>query len=367
MTPAAPSATQTTSRGLWWYAGVVMLIATAALAAFVFYFGGYAYLLSGDSASFTVEWSLAQARVHPEASVVVLGNSTAAEGFRPNWFKAHGSGAVALNLGVPSGWIFLWQRMLETAMSAGVHPRSVVVILTPEIISATDFDFLLNDLAMLKNVVSVSDLPRLAPYANSPRQYMEYAEAVVGRPVLFRAELRDFVTHPVGRLREAKHIHDWIHGFSAQSPMIETDNEFSICEAGPLRQMDQSIQKFTVENNPLLPNLARVKSGYDPRAHQPLRIDRHKQELLRRLLAEIEARHMTAFVTEAPFWDPDFDQYPEAYRREFSSTVQQLVREVPGAAYVPKLDVDCSMMLDTVHLNRKGGEIFTEYLRTRVL
>jgi hypothetical protein len=24
-------------------------------------------------------------------------------------------------------------------------------------------------------------------------------------------------------------------------------------------------------------------------------------------------------------------------------------------------------MLDTVHLNRKGGEIFTEYLRTRVL
>jgi hypothetical protein len=35
--------------------------------------------------------------------------------------------------------------------------------------------------------------------------------------------------------------------------------------------------------------------------------------------------------------------------------------------YLPKLDVDCSMMLDTVHLNRKGGEIFTEYLRTRVL
>jgi hypothetical protein len=25
------------------------------------------------------------------------------------------------------------------------------------------------------------------------------------------------------------------------------------------------------------------------------------------------------------------------------------------------------MMFDTVHLNRKGGEIFTEYLRTRVL
>ena len=38
-----------------------------------------------------------------------------------------------------------------------------------------------------------------------------------------------------------------------------------------------------------------------------------------------------AFVTEAPFWDPDFDQYPEAYRREFSSAVRQVVESVPGA------------------------------------
>jgi hypothetical protein len=360
-------ATQTNSRGLWWYAGLALLIATAALAAFVFYFGGYANLLSNDSASFTVEWSLAQARVHPEASVVVLGNSTAAEGFRPNWFNSHASGAVALNLGVPSGWIFLWQRMLETAMNEGVHPRSVVIMLTPEIISTTEFDFLLNDLAMLKTVVDTTDLPRLAPYATSPRQYMDYAEAVIGRPVLFRAELRDFVTHPIGRLREAKHIHDWIHSFNRESPMIETDNKFSVCQAGPLRELDQTIQKFTQENNPLAAELMRLKTGYAPRVHQTLRIDAHKKELLRRLLAEIEARHMTAFVTEAPFWDPDFDQYPDTYRKEFSSTVQQLVQSVPGATYLPKLDVDCSMMFDTVHLNRKGGEIFTEYLRSRVL
>ena len=362
MTPAAK-----TSRGWWFYAGVTALIATAAAAAFVFYFGGYSYLLSGDSASFTVEWSLAQARVHPDASVVVLGNSTAAEGFRPNWFKSHGSGAVALNLGVPSGWIYLWQRMLEAAMNGGVHPRAVVVMLTPEIISATDFDFLLNDLAMLKTVVDSSDLVRLAPYARSSRQYMDYAEAVVGRPILFRAELRDFVTHPIGRLREAKHIHDWVHSFNQQSPMIETDNKFSVCQAGPLHELDKTIEKSRGENSPLLGDFARVQAGYAARVHQPLHIDAHKTELLRRLLAEIAARHIAAYVTEAPFWDPDFDQYPEAYRRDFSSTVRELVQSVHGATYLPKLDVDCSMMLDTVHLNRKGGEIFTEYLRTRVL
>ncbi len=363
MTPA----TKVTARGGWWYAGLVLLIATAAVAIFVFYLGGYAYLLSGDSASFTVEWVLAQARVHPEASVVVLGNSTAAEGFRPNWFRSHGSGAVALDLGVPSGWIYLWQRLLETVMSSGVHPRAAVVMLTPETISTTDFDFLLNDLAMLKTVVDASDLVRLAAYAQSPRQYMDYAAAVAGRPLLFRAEMRDFVTHPIGRLREAKHIHDWMHTFGPQSPMVETHNEFSVCQAGPLRELDKTVEKLRGENSPLLANVVSLQAGYSVRLNQHLRVETYKTELLRRLLAEMAARHIAVYVTEAPYWDPDFDQYPETYRREFSSAVRQVVQSVPGATVVPKLDVDCSMMLDTVHLNRKGGEIFTEYLRTRVL
>jgi hypothetical protein len=367
LTPAVPPKAGKASHGWWWYAGLAALIATAALAIFVFYLGGYAYLLSGDSASFTVEWVLAQARIHPEASVVVLGNSTAAEGFRPNWFKSHGSGAVALDLGVPSGWIYLWQRMLEAAESSGVHPRAVVVMLTPEIISETSFDFLLNDLAMLKTVVDSRDLVSLAPYARTPRQYMDYAAAVVGRPILFRAEMRDFVTHPVGRLREAKHIHDWVRSFSPQAPMVETDNKFSVCQAGPLNELDKSIQTLRGENSPLLADVARVQAGYSVRVHQPLRVDPYKADLLRVLLAKIAARHIAVFITEAPYWDPNFDQYPEAYRREFSSAVGQIAQSVPGAIVLPKLEVDCSMMLDTVHLNRKGGEIFTEYVRTRVL
>jgi hypothetical protein len=363
--PAAPA--KETSRGARWYAGVGLLIATAAVAAFIFYFGGYSYLLSGNSASFTVEWVLAEIRVHPEAKVLVLGNSTAAEGFRPNWFRSHGSGDVALNLGVPSGWFFLYQRLFETALHSGVHPKSAVIMLTPESIAPTDFDFLLNDLAMLKTVIDTGDLVRLAPYAPNRVQYMDYVEDVVARPILFRAELRDFVTHPIGRLREAKHIHDWIHSFTTAAPMVETDNPFQVCQAGNLRQLDQTMAKLRAENSPLMPDLARVKDGYAARVHQPLKLDARKMELLRQLLAEIEARHVNAFVTESPFWDPDFDMYPESFRRELSAAVRMIVASVPGATYLPKLDVDCSMMLDTVHLNRKGGEIFTEYLRTRVL
>ena len=366
MTPS-PSAAKETSRGGWWYTGLALLSATAALAAFIFYFGGYSYLLSSDSASFTVEWVLAEARVHPEAKVVVLGNSTAAEGFRPNWFRSHGTGDVALNLGVPSGWIYLYQRLFETVLDTGVRPKSAVVMLTPEVISTVGFDFLLNDLTMLKTVVDTGDLVRLAPYAPTPVKYIDYAEDVVGRPILFRAELRDFVTHPIGRLREAKHIHDWVHSFTTAAAMVETDNKFEVCQAGDLRQLDQTIAKLTAENSALLPDFARLRTGYSGRLHPDLKLEARKMELLRRLLADIEARHVHAFVTEAPFWDPDFDQYPEPYRRDFSAAVRRIVASVPGATYLPKLDVDCTMMLDTVHLNRKGGEIFTEYLRTRVL
>ena len=371
MTPAAPPKVGPTvgksSRGRWWYVGVAALIATTAGAAFLFYFGGFEYLLSGDSASFSVELALAQARAHPEATVVVLGNSTAAEGFRPNWFKSHASGAVALNLGVPSGWIYLWQRMLETAIGAGAHPRAVVVMLTPEVISATGFDYLLNDLALLKIVLDSRDLAAVAPYARTPRQYADYAIPVLARPVLFRAEMRDFVARPIRRLREAKRIHDWFRSFQQQSPMIETNNEFSVCQAGPLKELDKTVDRLRKENSPLLGDFARLQTGYAGRAHVPLRIDADKTGRLRALIEEITARHIAVYVTEAPFWDPDFDQYPEAYRRDFSSTVRQVVDSVPGATLLPKLDVDCGMMLDTVHLNRKGGEIFTEYLRTRVL
>jgi hypothetical protein len=365
VTPAAPNGgpkVENVSRGRWWYAGVAALVATAVGAAFLFYFGGFEYLLSSDSASFSVELALAQARAHPEASVVVLGNSTAAEGFRPNWFKSHASGAVALNLGVPSGWIYLWQRMLVAAIGAGVHPRAVVVMLTPDVVSATDFDYLLNDLALLKIVLDPSDLARVAPYARSPRQYVDYAIPVLARPLLFRAEMRDFISRPIRRLREAKHIHDWFRSFHQQALLVETDNRFSVCQAGPLNALDKTMERLRGEKSPLLPDFARVQAGYAARAHVPLRIDAYKTGRLRALLAGIAGRHIAVYVTEAPFWDPDFDEYPETYRRDFSSTVRQVAESVPGVTLLPKLDVDCGMMLDTVHLNRKGGEIFTQYL-----
>src|SRR3954452_4356480 len=96
--------------------GLTLFTAALAGAAGLFYFGGYRALLSNRSASLQVELARAQSRAHPDASVVVLGNSTAAEGFLPQWFNTHSGGPKALNLGIASGSMFLFERILLMSM-----------------------------------------------------------------------------------------------------------------------------------------------------------------------------------------------------------------------------------------------------------
>ena len=73
------------------------------------------------------------------------------------------------------------------------------------------------------------------------------------------------------------------------------------------------------------------------------------------------------YIAEAPYYDPDFTQYPAEYRRTFFAFLVAVAKSLPGVTLLPALEADCSMMTDTLHLNRKGGELFTEYLRRRVL
>jgi hypothetical protein len=350
-----------------WYFGLISLLVLACMIAFVFYFGGYVYILSPDSASYSVQLALAQARVHNNARIIVLGNSTAAEGFRVNSFNERSRNKTALNLGVPSGWMYLWDEILNQAMEVGVRPDSVVIMLTPETISKTDFDFLRNDLAMLKVVEGSSDFSRLVPFVRSPVEYVKYASLIAARPILFRAEIQDLAIHPLKRLRDAKDALDWMRSFRRESEMVQTDNEFAVCDAEPLTSLPSTIEALRRKNDPRVADLERVQAGYAIRAGQKLQIDAHKVDLLRTTMENIARRHILVFVTEAPFYDPNFQQYPESYRRDFSAAVRQAVQSVPGAQLLPKLDADCTMMMDTVHLNRKGGEQFTEYLLTRVL
>jgi hypothetical protein len=110
-----------------------------------------------------------------------------------------------------------------------------------------------------------------------------------------------------------------------------------------------------------------VLAAYAPRAHQPLTIDGFEAKRFRRLLENFVARRIAVYVLNAPYYDPDRDQYPESFRSQIRRVISREVGAVRGATLLPDFASDCSQFFDTVHLNRKGGEQFTEYLRTRVL
>src|SRR5579863_808741 len=355
-------------RQAWSYAGSALFLSAVAGIAFLFYFGGFNSLLSNQSASLPVELGRAQSRAHPDASIVVLGNSTAAEDFLAQWFNARSPEEKALNLGVPSGHLFLFERMLALAMRQGVRPRKIILITTPEVLSLRpDFDFLMNDLTLLKTEIEARDFLRLREHTRDTGGYVKYASHLAVRPVLYRAELRDFFVHPRQRLEEAAAVRRWLAGFDRQTPMNESNDSFSVCDAGPLSKLKETIAELRHEGRDALANDdARVQAGYAVRVHQPLKVDAFETVRFRRVLARLSAV-APVYLTAAPFYDPDFEQYPRDYRDSASQTIRRVAAQIPGVSVVPDFASDCSVFFDTVHLNRKGGEQFTEYLRARVL
>ena len=110
--------------------------------------------------------------MHRDATIVVLGNSTAAEDFLAQSFRTHSPGVIALNLGVPAAHFYFYERILDVSMREGIRPKKIILILTPEVFSArSDFDFLLNDLTMLKTELNAADLTRLAGHTRDLRSY----------------------------------------------------------------------------------------------------------------------------------------------------------------------------------------------------
>jgi hypothetical protein len=343
----------------------LLLIAGAAL----FYFGGFNYLLSNQSSSFSVELALTQSRAHRDATVIVLGNSTAAEDFHANRFNARAHGETALNLGVPAAHLYFFDRILSASIAEGVRPQTVVLIVTPEILSLRpDFDYLLNDLTMLKTELNAGDLARLASHSRDLRAYLNYASYVAARPVLFRGELRDFFAHPTERLKEAAAIRGWLASFGPRSPMTETDNSFSVCDAGPLPALSQTIARLRRQGRAAeAADVERVLPGYAARVHQPLHVDAFETRRFRRLLQRLAARSRAVFVVPAPYYDPDYDQYPLDYRRSEEQTIREVAAGIPKVKLLPPFSADCRLFFDTVHLNHLGAEQFTDYLYTRVL
>ncbi|MSV35568.1 MAG: hypothetical protein EXQ47_08230 [Bryobacterales bacterium] len=347
--------------------GVGTFWGIAAVTVWLFYFDGFTLLLSNASASLPVEVARAQSRVHPDSTIAVLGNSTAAEDFRAEWFNTHTQGARALNLGIPSGHVYLFERMLALAMREGVQPRKIILTTTPEVLSLRrDFDFLLNDLTLLKTVIGGEDLARLAEHAQGVGSYIEYASRVAIRPALYHSELRDFLLHPVRRFNDAAAVRNYLASIRRDTPPNESGNSFSVCGIGPLAKLDDRIARLQAVHDPATSDYAKVRAGFAVRAHQPLAVDAFAAGRFRHMLRTLAAA-APVYVIAAPFYDPDYEQYPLTYRARAAETIRKVAAGVADVTMLPDFQADCSMFADTVHLNRNGGEQFTEYLRARVL
>jgi hypothetical protein len=357
------------ARGVSGFFGYLFLACAVAVIAGVFYLGGFKRILSTESSSFQVESLVTQAHVHHNAMVAVIGNSTAAEGFRANDFNAKAGGAIAVNLGVPSGHLFLFEKIFQIVQTEGLRPKIVVLMVTPETLSLRqDFDFLQNDLSLLKTELEASDFVRLAAHTSNPLRYSDYAARIAVRPVLFRAELRDIFLHPRERMENAARVQKYLAGFNEQSPMIETQNEYSVCAAGTLDHLASTIETLRQRGETAhLADLERIRAGYVARVHQPLAVDSFETKRFERILRIFAASGAKVYIVEAPYYDPQFEQYPAEYRTAVADAIRHGAARVPGVAVLPPFQADCNLMLDTVHLNHKGGEQFTEYVRTRVL
>ena len=354
-------------QGVLWCFGVAAFVGIAAATVWLFYFGGFASLLSRESASLPVEAERRLSRAHRDATIIVLGNSTAGEGFRTEWFNRHSPKERALNLAVPSGHIYMMERMLSLAMQEGLRPRKIIVTASPDVLSLRpDFDFLLNDVMLLKTVLTSEDLVRLLAHTRDAGSYLDYASRVAIRPVLYHAELRDLLLHPLQRLEEAATIRKYLASIDRNTPLYETIDSSSVCGIGPLADLKEKIRTLEAAHDPAASEYTKVQASYALRAHQPLAVDGFETQRFRHMLRTLAAV-ARVYVVPAPYYDPEFEQYTAAYRSRLEETIRRVIAGVAGVTLLPAFQADCSMFADTIHLNVSGGEQFTEYLRARVL
>jgi hypothetical protein len=345
------------------WVGNLALLAAAALAVMWFWTPRAQRLVSLESGSAQVLMRQRLCALHSNANLLVLGNSLAGEGFLVNHFNGLAREHFALNLAVPSAHWFLLERMAVMAKDAGLRPRVVVLMTAPEHFSERrDFDFLENDLTLAKPVLDRTDFARLGGHTGGILRYADYAPLLLIRPMLYRGELRSLLLTPGMHREQTTRLREILAAMRADEPMVENGNPFAVCDAGPLSAVEQRLPALRASGDPRLGDYERLVAGYRARAGVPMAVDPREMARFRRVLALLSTMAKRVIVAPAPYYDPDFAQYPAAFRREMDAAIAATVAATPGASLLPPMATDCTDFMDTVHFNRKGGERFTNHL-----
>ncbi len=338
-----------------------LALLAACLAGVAWFWGPAATgLISIESGSAQVLFRKRLCELHPNANVLVFGNSLAGEGFLVNAFNANARRHFALNLGVPSAHWFLIDRMAAMAREQGLRPDAIILLAAPEMFSERkDFDFLENDLALAKPILTAADLGRLRAHVSTPLVYADYASPVLLRPMLYGGELRSAILSPLAHRRQAEALRAHLAGMRTGEPMAENGNSFSVCDAAPLRTLAERMPALRASAHPQLGEFERVLAGLNARAGVPMAVDAWELRRFRRVLGLLREMAPRVIVASAVYYDPDYAQYPAAFRLALERAIATTVNETPGAELLPALPTDCTDFMDTVHFNHKGAARFT--------
>lgn len=338
-----------------------VLLCTAILAVAWFWTPAAESLLSIESGSAQVLFRERACDLHPDASVLVLGNSLAGEGFLVNRFNQNAEGRFALNLAVPSAHWFLLEQMAVMANDKGLRPRTILLMTAPEHFSERlDFDFLENDLTLAKPMLGAADILRLHGHTATPLRYVDYAPLLLLRPMLYRGEIRSLLLAPRRHLEGVKQLEAHLAAMRGDLPQAENGNTFSACDVGSFDTLEARVLEMRRTGHPQLGDYERVLAGFRARAGIPMAVDPRELRRFRRVLQVLRGMAPHVVVAPAPYYDPDYRQYPQSFREAMAAAIAQTVRDVPGATLLAPIDTACDDFMDTAHFNRKGAERFTD-------
>ena len=171
------------------------------------------------------------------------------------------------------------------------------------------------------------------------------------------------------RIKDSIFVSEWLQSLDTIDKFPEPDHAYAVCDAEPLDDLSRRlVTERQKPNNPDLENLEKVWAGYEGRATagNSLAIDAFETQRLESLLARFAEKVPYVFLALAPYYDPNYVQFPLKYRTEFEREVSQLSRGNAAIHILPTFPVDCTQMMDTVHLNRKGGEQFAAFLHEQI-
>jgi hypothetical protein len=289
----------------------------------------------------------------------VIGDSTAAEGFQPNLFRAT-TGDTALNLGVPGGHLFLFEKIVDMAVGQGVHPAAIVWMVTPAAMSKSEtYDYLAGDLESLKTELGLGDLVRLAHHTSGLAGYAEYGSRIVFRPVLFRGDLLDFASRPSQRLVEAARVRDWFAGFQPGGELDDPGIDFDVCELATPAAASERASALRDRDPELAAHYQRSTAGYA--SAQGLRADPSTMERFAAVVSEL-AGTAPVYLIEAPFFDPDGSLYTNGLAAAMRTNMERLALSSNQVELLPSYHAGCGDFADVLHLNRDGGGRFTRHI-----